>query len=349
MSNVAIFRNVFRTAGLAPHIIDGIIANLIWESGGQTDINTGNTTGDGGASVGAAQWNGARRQGLVNFARQRGTEWSDPETQALYVLHELNTTERGAMTALQQARNSQDATRAFMTHYERPGTPHLDGRMNALRYAGGEGGQAMAYAPTPQPTGAQSAAASMAGNTGQDVTSPPAMNFPILDRIKARMGDKPTPFLDRIRERLTEFRTNQMDRWGGQPQQPAPPVMPPEPQFSTGSQLTPGGAWESGTAPQYPAAGTAQTPPASPAAPANPYVAAMVDLAKGGNAFQPPQQTAPQIGPPQMPPLLPQGARRWGAFPPMGPQGQTGKTMGPSPINLMNILGLTQPSSGRLV
>lgn len=344
MAVTDIFWRVGREAGLPDHVIQGYVANFIFESGGRTDINP-TARGDGGHAYGAAQWND-RSDELMRFAQQMGTSWTDPETQARFWIHEINGPERAAHERVMSARDPAEAVRLVSNHYERPGTPHIEGRIGALQYAGGpSGGQAMAYAPTSQPTGAQAAAASMAGNTGADVTSP-AMSFPILDRIKARLGDKPTPLLDKLRSRLTEFRTNQMERWGGA--QPSPPVMPPQP--STASQLTPGGPWEGGTMPQYPAAGTAQQPPASPAGANAGYLAAMA-----AQANQAPQQTlgpmmpqgfqpSPPAPEPQMPnvygPLMPQNARGWGVYPPMGPQGAQGKTTGPSALNLANILGL---------
>lgn len=80
-----------------------------------------NTTAHGdrnlpGGSHGIAQWNRERLDGLKRFG---GDNWTDAATQARYVLHELNTSERGAGDALRAAQNPEQALHAAM-NYERP-------------------------------------------------------------------------------------------------------------------------------------------------------------------------------------------------------------------------------------
>ncbi len=217
MSNVETFRRVFAEAGLPSHVVDGIIANFIWESGGGNDINTGNTTGDGGTSWGAAQWRGDRRTALLDFARQRGTDWTDPETQALFTLHELSTTEGRAFERVMATGNPADATRAFMEAYERPGIPHLEGR---LELAASLSGQPMAYTGQQSPPAGQRAIDAATG-PGQDVAAPAGSQRlfrPVAEARAARQAGG-TPRLDEIsniiqqrrqgmnplRERLQQF------------------------------------------------------------------------------------------------------------------------------------------------
>lgn len=198
MQNIAVFRRVFEDAGYPPHVIDGILANLIFESGGQTDINTRENTGDGGRARGAAQWQGDRwsgPNGLLAFANQRGTDWTDPETQALFTVFELQGPERSTYERLLTAPDASAATEIFMTGYERPGTPHLDGRLNALSYVSGGTPQ---FTSPGQPTPATS-------NT-------PMPDRPVLSRMASNWRERAeggTPTRDRWQEFLRSFRAGE--------------------------------------------------------------------------------------------------------------------------------------------
>lgn len=177
MQNANIFRQVLLNGGLPPHVVDAAIANFIWESGGQGDINTSNQTGDGGNSWGAGQWNGQRRQNLMAFAQQRGTSWTDPTTQAMFVLQELNGPERTAYQALLNTSTPEEALDVWTNKYERAGTPHMDQRQSLLqRLVGGEA----------------------AKNVQQGVTERLQGGSPLLESIRSRLqqGGRQTPFLD---------------------------------------------------------------------------------------------------------------------------------------------------------
>jgi Phage tail lysozyme len=100
----------------------GIVGNLQQESG--LDPNA-----PGGF---LAQWGGSRLAGLEAFARQRGSQVSNPALQLEYIQHELETTESGSAAALRRARTPSEAARAFSEHFERPGIPMLG---NRERYA----------------------------------------------------------------------------------------------------------------------------------------------------------------------------------------------------------------------
>jgi hypothetical protein len=113
----------------------GIVGNLIQESGLDTKA-----AGDGGISVGLAQWNKGRRDALNAFAAARGASPNDFQTQLEFVDHELNTTETTARDALRAAKTPADAAAAFI-HFERPlgYTPDNPmaghGSANRVRYA----------------------------------------------------------------------------------------------------------------------------------------------------------------------------------------------------------------------
>ena len=70
--------------GLPANVIAGIMGNLQAESGFNSSA-----VGDGGNSIGLAQWYAGRGDNLRNFAQQRGTEWNDVGTQLDFLLDEV--------------------------------------------------------------------------------------------------------------------------------------------------------------------------------------------------------------------------------------------------------------------
>lgn len=191
MANTDIFRRVLMQGGLPSHVVEAAIANFIWESGGRTDIDTTNQTGDNGNSWGAAQWQGSRRTALMDFARQRGTDWTDPETQALFVLEELNGPERSAYQRLLATSTPEEALGVWTNNYERAGIPHMEGRLALLN-----GG---APVSTPSSPGM----VTTAGTTAEASQRPERL----MDRIRERMQERRAggmPILEAIRQRIRE-------------------------------------------------------------------------------------------------------------------------------------------------
>jgi peptidoglycan hydrolase-like protein with peptidoglycan-binding domain len=124
---------LFESLGWSKIQATALVANLIWESGGNQDNPDTirfEAVGDTGNSIGAGQWNKAfgRQQMLLDFAAKKGKTWKDPETQLLYLDHELHTTERKAGVALRAATTIEDAVAASILIW-RPGTPHADKRL----------------------------------------------------------------------------------------------------------------------------------------------------------------------------------------------------------------------------
>lgn len=74
-----------KSRGLSDNVIAGIMGNLQQESG----FNP-NAVGDGGNSIGLAQWYQDRGNALRNFAQKRGTDWNHIGTQLDYLLDEVN-------------------------------------------------------------------------------------------------------------------------------------------------------------------------------------------------------------------------------------------------------------------
>lgn len=103
--------------GLSSKDAAAIVGNLYAESGLDTTVKG---TADDRGSVGIAQWHSERKRGLYNFARSQGKDWGDLDTQLNYVLKEGQTTHKDAFSKMLNTKTVQEATMAFMEHYERP-------------------------------------------------------------------------------------------------------------------------------------------------------------------------------------------------------------------------------------
>lgn len=104
--------------GVPPIQASGIVGNLKAESNFDTTVKG---TADDKGSVGLAQWHSGRKKGLYSFAKQQGRDWGSMETQLDYIVHELNQPAfKTARNKLFSAQTPEEATLAFMNHYERP-------------------------------------------------------------------------------------------------------------------------------------------------------------------------------------------------------------------------------------
>ena len=121
--------NFFINKGLSPHAAAGIIGNLM----GESSLNTG-AIGDNNTSIGIAQWHNERGNNLKNFAKQRGTDWKDYDTQLEFLWHELNTDYKGVLESLKSSTNVDQATDIFLERFERPKNPNQS-RQKRRNYA----------------------------------------------------------------------------------------------------------------------------------------------------------------------------------------------------------------------
>ena len=131
--------------GYPMHIAQGIVANLIAESGLNPGINEAAPVVPGSrGGYGLAQWTGPRRRQFEAFAADRGVSPDDTNAQLDFLDWELRNTERGAWNDLQGASDPIEAARIFSDSFLRPGVPHMDRRLGeAARIAG------MNYGPMP--------------------------------------------------------------------------------------------------------------------------------------------------------------------------------------------------------
>ena len=98
----------------------GIVAGLMGESG--KGLNPA-AIGDGGTSIGTAQWHAGRATALKRFAAQRGTDWRDVRTQQEFLRHELQTSEAHTLKLLKQTETAGKALNTWVRVFERPANP----------------------------------------------------------------------------------------------------------------------------------------------------------------------------------------------------------------------------------
>lgn len=165
--------------GYPMHIAQGIVANLIAESGLNPGINEAAPLVPGSrGGYGLAQWTGPRRRQFEAYAAQRGASPDDPNVQLDFLDWELKNTERGAMGKLQGTQDPIEAARVFSESFLRPGIPHMDRRLSeAARIAG------MNYGPQPA-----SAMAGMQPQFPQAEPSDPFEGMGLGSRIAAMNG-----------------------------------------------------------------------------------------------------------------------------------------------------------------
>ncbi len=101
----------FQSHGVPGHIAQGIVGNLMAESG----LRTG-AVGDGGKAMSLAQWHPDRREHAV----KAGFDLSNPQDAIDFVMWELNNTEGAAKKKLANAKTVQEAADIFALYFLRP-------------------------------------------------------------------------------------------------------------------------------------------------------------------------------------------------------------------------------------
>lgn len=109
----------FVKQGLSPVAAAAKTGSFMAESNLNTAARNRGDGRDGSDSIGIAQWNGPRAQGLRTFAAQNGLDPNDYNTQLRYAWHELNGPEAATLEKLRTAQNVQEAAAAAVG-YERP-------------------------------------------------------------------------------------------------------------------------------------------------------------------------------------------------------------------------------------
>jgi len=107
----------FISKGLTPEQAAGITGNIQSESAATWETGV---IGDNGKSMGLAQWNKSRLIRLHQFAKDKGKEITDPNTQLEYLWHELQNKENKAYKKLLETKTAKEAGISFMVNFERP-------------------------------------------------------------------------------------------------------------------------------------------------------------------------------------------------------------------------------------
>lgn len=117
--------------GLPPHVAEGFAMNMADESGLDAGINERNPLVEGSrGGYGLYQLTGPRRKQYEEFARERGTDFSDPDAQLDFLVWELENTEKGAANAIFNTSNSGDAGAAIVNKFLRPAEEHRHARVS---------------------------------------------------------------------------------------------------------------------------------------------------------------------------------------------------------------------------
>lgn len=93
----------------------GVVGNLVQESGLRTDA-----IGDNGTSGGLAQWHNERWDALKRFAAERGTAWTDLDTQIDFLADEMRRSYASTYAKMQAADLPEQAAQIMTDEFERP-------------------------------------------------------------------------------------------------------------------------------------------------------------------------------------------------------------------------------------
>jgi hypothetical protein len=116
----------------------GLAGNAAVESGFNPGINEIAPVVPGSrGGFGLFQWTGPRRKQFEQFAAARNAPLDDLNTQLDFTVWELNNTERRAGEALQGVQDPTEAARIVSERFLRPGTPHLDRRVQETQRLAG--------------------------------------------------------------------------------------------------------------------------------------------------------------------------------------------------------------------
>jgi hypothetical protein len=119
---------------LADYQAAGILGNLGHESAGLSTLReVGQPEGRGG--YGWGQWTGSRRDDFLRFAVANKVQWETDNANLWFLMHELQTDYRSAISALEKTKTLTDATVAFERNYERAGVINMKSRLDWAKMA----------------------------------------------------------------------------------------------------------------------------------------------------------------------------------------------------------------------
>ncbi|MEQ6356552.1 phage tail tip lysozyme [Lysinibacillus sp. M3] len=124
--------NYFKSKGLSDSAVAGIMGNIQQES--NYSSNAGRNAQ--GSAYGIAQWRGSRLSELNSYAKSKGTNASDLNTQLEFMWKELQGKEKQALHSLNRTLSATEHASNFNTLYERSGEKAgSKGHNNRVNYA----------------------------------------------------------------------------------------------------------------------------------------------------------------------------------------------------------------------
>jgi hypothetical protein len=117
--------------GLTDYMAAGIVGNMWGESKWNPTAYTATDAGQG-QSGGLCQWhdqvNGKGRfTNMLNFAKSNNKNWQDLQLQMAFLIDELNSKQKNALSALKNTDNVDDATTMFCRKFEVSSVCYPDG------------------------------------------------------------------------------------------------------------------------------------------------------------------------------------------------------------------------------
>lgn len=116
--------NFLRAQGFTAAAAAGVMGNMYAESG----MIVGIEEYGGGGGYGLCQWTGSRRTDLVNWCANNGYSYSSLEGQLNFLMYEVETY---GYTYIMTMESVEQATRAWLTDFERAGIARWDVRISA--------------------------------------------------------------------------------------------------------------------------------------------------------------------------------------------------------------------------
>lgn len=127
----AIMQNLMRDFGLKDYQAAAIVGNIGAETGGFHDMQEVLPKGSQGrGGFGWAQWTGSRRNDFENYAKTNNLDPTSDEANYGFLKQEIATKYPGAIAALKNTTNPQDATIQWEGAYEGAGVKHYFGTPN---------------------------------------------------------------------------------------------------------------------------------------------------------------------------------------------------------------------------
>lgn len=191
---------MLRSNGLSPQQALGAMISMGGESGARFDPNALNKN-DPGGSYGIAQMNGPRRVMLNNWAAAHGLAPTDPTAQIGDIGNQLQTTERGALNRMLQAKTAQEANQIWTKRFERPAIDNSATRWARRSGVGSVDDQGNFIPGVPGTTlTSRSLSGAALPASGQTPSSVPETGQPVAPTGPTQVAQAPQTALDAIRQ-----------------------------------------------------------------------------------------------------------------------------------------------------